>query len=270
MSIPTRQTLEDMYAGFQSTPLLWKDKKVYGLEQFLPDETTNTFFKDKENNSIRLGKWVEKFVSLQIDNQKDASIILENIKVKKNNNTIGELDLLFDRNGQTIHLEIAYKFYLLNNSNDTKKLENWIGPNRKDNLNLKLEKIRTKQFPLLFKEETKTHLDQIDFESINQQTCFKAQLFIPLSSQNTSIEPLNNDCIVGTYFNYDKIDSFKECRFYIPSKLEWLCIPNENVKWLNYADAKPIIKLFIDRHRSPLCWLYSPKNKISKHFITWW
>lgn len=273
MTHPNTEIIQEMFKGFQGTPLLWKGKKVYGMEQFLPEQTNNTFSKDKEYNLIRLGKWVEKFVTFQLRNQSCVNIVSENLQIKKAKETIGELDLLFLIDEQPFHLEIIYKFYLF--APETKvenPLSHWIGPNRKDNLVYKLNKLNDKQFPLLYKTETKSAIKEFNFdiENIKQVTCFKAQLFKPYYGEELPIHPLNEKCIVGDYINYELIDSLKEYKFYIPTKLEWLCKPKLNVNWIHFEEAEAIIKNSIIENRSPLCWLKSENNILKKVFITWW
>ena len=43
---------------------------------------------------------------------------------------------------QVIHMELAYKFYLFDPNISSESINNWIGPNRNDSLNEKLEKLK--------------------------------------------------------------------------------------------------------------------------------
>jgi hypothetical protein len=273
MNFPNTEILQDMFNGFQSTPLLWTGKKVHGLEQFMPEQTNLTFNKDKKYNLIRLGKWVEKFVAFQLRNQPHVNIIYENLQIKNVKETIGELDLLFLIDTQPIHLEIIYKFYLfVTTTNYENSLNHWVGPNRKDNLVYKLDKLKDKQLPLLFKPEAKSAIKEFNFDidTIKQMTCFKAQLFKPYNTEQLHIHPLNEKCIVGDYINYELMDSLKDYQFYIPTKLEWLCKPRLRVNWIDFKEAQALIKSYIIENRSPLCWLKSENNILKKVFITWW
>ncbi|WP_282042653.1 DUF1853 family protein [Winogradskyella flava] len=261
-----------MFDGFQNTSLLWKRNSVEHLEQFVVPETSEKFKPKTEDKKLRLGKWVEQFVSFQLQQQSNVNIIEENLQIKIGKQTIGELDLLFLKDKQPFHLEIVYKFYLYDTSKvSANTFDYWIGPNRNDSLTYKLDKLKNKQLPLLYNNETKASLKSfIHTESIKQCVCFKAQLFLPFGKQNISVEPLNKNCISGFYLPFAKIKALEMFQFYIPDKLEWLVTPGHNVSWLNFKTATMHIKEQIEQQRSPMAWLKNEKNELMKCFITWW
>ncbi|RED45156.1 hypothetical protein DFQ10_10223 [Winogradskyella eximia] len=263
---------QDLFEGFQSTPYLWKGSTVYHLKQYSPEPTLNQFPIENESKKLRLGKWVENFVAYQLKHQNGIKLLEENLQIKDNKITIGELDLLFLQNEKPIHLEIVYKFYLYDSKqNDVNSLNNWVGPNRSDALVYKLKKLKEKQLPLLYHPKTKDVLEHYPFHinAIIQNVCFKAQLFLPYKNQNINVAPLNSDCVVGWYLNAKNIDELKDFQFYIPKKLEWLSLPKTSVNWLEFEDAKSDIETYIKDQRSPLCWI-KRNNELQKCFITWW
>jgi len=263
---------QELFKGFQHTPCLWKASEVYNFEQFCPEATEVQFTQESEVKKIRLGKWVEHFVAFQLKHQADITILEENLQIKNNKITIGELDLLFLQAKKPIHLEIIYKFYLYDSKkNNVNSLSNWVGPNQSDALVYKLNKLKEKQLPLLYHSKTKDALKHYPFliNSITQKVCFKAQLFLPYEYQDINVAPLNSECITGWYLNIENITKLKDFQFYIPQKLEWLCLPKPTVNWLEFEDAKHEIQIHIKNKRSPLCWIKS-KNELQKCFITWW
>ncbi|WP_299123092.1 DUF1853 family protein [uncultured Winogradskyella sp.] len=264
---------QELFEGFQNTPLLWNGSDIYGFEQFCPKYTSEQFDQNSEYKKLRLGKWVENFVSFQLQNQDDVAIIEENLIIKKEKRTIGELDILLVRKDQPIHIEVVYKFYLYDKRNlYDNPLACWIGPNRNDALVYKLNKLKEKQFPLLYHSNTievlKKH--KFDVNTIKQQVCFNAQLYLPYQNKDIDVSPLNKDCVVGWYLNIKQINELENFQFYIPKKLEWLCIPKENVDWLSFVQAKNEIRTNIANGQSPLCWLKNEYNEFQKCFITWW
>jgi len=264
---------QELFKGFQSTPLLWKASDIYNLEQFYLEPTLNPFIQESESKKLRLGKWVEKFVSFQLKQLNTIKILEENLQIKDNKITIGELDLLLLKDKQPIHLEIIYKFYLFDpNKKNTTLLNHWVGPNQNDALVFKLNKLKEKQLPLLYHSKTKAVLKNnlLDINSIKQNVVFKAQLFLPYENQNTDITPLNSNCVMGWYLNFDKINELKNFDFYIPEKLEWLCLPKASVDWLFFEEAKKEIRTHIEKKRAPLCWIKNKNNELQKCFITWW
>lgn len=264
---------QDLFEGFQNTPALWEASSVYNFEQLDIKHTLSKFKQDDEPKKLRLGKWVEKFVTFQLYQDANVKILEENIQIKDNKITIGELDLLLLKDERPIHLEIVYKFYLYDsNKNLTNSLHNWIGPNQNDALVFKLKKLKEKQLPLLYRTETKVALKNHDLEinAFKQKVCFKAQLFLPFQNQNINISPLNQNAVAGWFLNFENIKDLNDFQFYIPEKLEWLCSPKLSAEWLPFKIAKVEIKKAIANKRSPLCWLKDENNSLQKCFITWW
>lgn len=264
---------QELFEGFQNTPFLWKASIIYNLEQFCTKPTSHQFTQGSEQKKLRLGKWVEKFVAFQLEQDACIKILEENLQIKDHKITIGELDLLLLKGEQPIHLEIIYKFYLYDSKkNQTNPLNYWVGPNQNDALIYKLKKLKEKQLPRLYDTNTIAALKSYPFDinSIKQQVCFKAQLFLPYENQKIDINPLNSDCITGWHLNFEKINELRNFQFHIPEKLEWLCSPKTLVNWLFFEEAKTKIKIQIDNKRSPLCWIKNNNNELQKCFITWW
>ena len=257
------------FEGFLKTPTLWVSTNIHELKQFSIEQKSIVFNLDIDNKQ-RLGKYVERFVSHQLVNTEGISLIAENIQISKDKITLGELDFLINKNGKPIHLEVIYKFYLCDPS--LKGLDCWIGPNKKDSLVEKLNKLREKQLPLLYSKECEKYLKSISLQSadISQQVYFKAQLFLPLG-KNPSINSLiNTDCIAGFYCSLHTLTEFKNAKFFIPSKKDWLMTPHTNVAWMAYEKYLEESKTYLDRQFSPMCWIKSTSGELKKFFLIWW
>lgn len=262
----TQQRLQ----GYQSTPFLWKDC-LLGLRQFQMPSLNWFPLEGEINSKLRLGNYVERLVSYELLQDETIDILRENVQIIASKTTLGEIDCLFLKGQQPFHLEIAYKFYLYDATVGDSFLEHWIGPNRRDSLILKLNKIREKQFPLLYSEACQPFLQELNLKSeiILQRTWFKAQLYIPFES-NMDFKELNKDCITGFYISGKQLSNFSDCKFYIPKKLDWLITPHPQVEWINFEAAQHRIKEFHQRKFAPLCWVKQPNGEILKLFITWW
>ena len=81
---------------------------------------------------------------------KEIKILAENVQIQNEKTTVGEIDCILTTAKKPVHLEIIYKFYLYDKSVGTNELEHWIGPNRRDSLVSKLNKLKDKQLPLLY------------------------------------------------------------------------------------------------------------------------
>ena len=263
--------IQKRYDGFLQTSSLWKDNTVYTLDPFkIASKSTEI---DLEiNEKLRLGKYIERLVSFQLEQEESISIICENIQIQREKITLGELDCILLKENTPIHLEIIYKFYLYDASVGKTEIDHFIGPNRKDSLVEKLTKLKEKQLPLLYSKECSEYLKSIRLKTseIVQQVYFKGQLFVPYSNRKLQLSTLNQDCISGFYIYQKELNQFIDCKFYIPSKKDWIILPHKNVSWINFDNFKEVSKNYLEREFSPLCWIKKPNGEMKKFFLVWW
>lgn len=95
----------------------------------------------------RLGFYYENILNYILINLSLPIEIKRNIQVRSKTNTLGEYDFLVRLNDtDTYHIECAVKFYLC--TGDGSRLDQYEGPNRRDRLDLKWNKMRNKQIRL--------------------------------------------------------------------------------------------------------------------------
>ena len=265
------ENYQAQFSGFFKTPHLFC-AEILGMQPFLKQLQTEFSLNTQIKPNIRLGQRVEQFVFEELKQFNTIKILSENAQIiNKDRLTIGELDCLYLEHEQVFHLEIQYKFYLFDPNVGTTELDHCIGPNRKDTLIQKLNKLKTKQLPLLYANDTKPLLEylQIKANAIKQQLYFKAQLFMPYG-ENIQLKTLNNDCVYGFYFKFKNLPDFKNCKFYIPKKLDWLVDVHPNVDWQNYKQVLPQLETFFSEQYAPMIWLKKPNGTIYKCFVIWW
>lgn len=262
--------LQAQFSGFFKTPHLF-NSSVFGLTPFLETCLKMPQYNSGDISKLRLGQRVERFVTEELKHCETITVLKENIQIQNQKQTIGELDCLLLKKGKPVHLEIQFKYYLYDNTFGTSEIDHCIGPMRKDTLNKKLEKLKTKQLPLLYKEQTKPILENLSLkaEDFEQQIYFKAQIFIPFG-ENVTLKTLNPNCVYGFYFNYNKLNKFKDCKFYIPKKVDWLLDLNSNVNWKNYMQIKSELTVFETEKYSLLLWLKFPNGEMTKCFVVAW
>ena len=260
------------YEGFLKTPLLWTGNTIFNLNQFNTHTTKTTQYNSLSTPEIRLGKRVEQFSFFAFEKDSTLKILSENIQIQDKKRTVGEIDCLLLKNKQPIHIEIIYKFYLYNDNVGTSEIEHWIGPNKRDSLFQKLTKLKNKQLPLLQSEYVKPYLNKLHLspQEIDQNVYFKAQLFVPLNTINNKFSIINNDCIYGFYIHFEKLKQFENCKFYIPSKLNWLIDIQTQTKWISFTQFQSKIIEYVTLKTAPLCWLKYPNGEVSKFFVVWW
>jgi hypothetical protein len=260
------------YQGYLNTPNLWFGNAVYNLQQLEYPQINSASFQEALPKGIRLGKRVEQFVFHELKQLPQVSILSENLQIQKEKQTLGEIDMLLFMDNKPIHLEIIYKFYVYDETVGTTQLDHWIGPNRKDSLVEKLNKLKNKQLPLLYCPETLPYLQnhKLDVNNMTQQVLFKAQLFLPYKTKTPSLDGINTACIMGFYLKQEHLPEFTNCKFYIPNKANWLVKAHAQVTWLTYDAFVSQINPIIEKQTAPLVWIKHPNGQIDTSFMVWW
>ena len=165
------------------------------------------------------------------------------------------------------------KFYVYDPDIEN-ELQRWIGPNRKDALLQKIEKIKNKQLPLLFREEAKPILEdlQLSHNIIQQQVCYIANLFIPHSLRSTIFPYINPKCIRGYWMRFDEFikDKYVSYSFHIPQKQHWIVDPKNCNTWSSFDKIYKDVKSLCLQKKSPLLWINNGDSKFERVFIVWW
>ena len=107
-------------------------------------------------------------------------------------------------------------------------------------------------------------------EDIKQQVYFKAQLFLPYKCDTNDLAELNPNCVSGFYIHFEALKHFKDCKFYIPNKYNWLIEPINLVDWMNYILFEETMQIFFEKKSAPLCWVKFKNGEIKKCFVVWW
>ena len=163
--------IKEQLLGFLNTPPLWKDHDLFDLLQFpFPDPPVTELLNSRveipglETNFV-LGKRMEIFFDHLLKNSEKYEVIGKNLQIFQGKLTLGELDFLIKNmeNNTFHHIELVYKFYVYDSSYEN-ELERWIGPNRRDSLLQKIEKLNQRQFPILFKPESKKLLSELNLK----------------------------------------------------------------------------------------------------------
>lgn len=171
----------------------------------------------QKNTNLPLGKYAEELITLFIEFHADYKLLARNIQLIANKKTLGEIDFLFHdlNNNQHIHLEFALKFYLKTKFNGEMV---FLGPNVKDRLTKKKEKLVHSQTQLL-----KKHADLLPKEFAHilftPKIWMKGVKFFPFALNrnytHTKAWWLNLEAI--ELLNQDRI-SFE----YVTEKKDWI------------------------------------------------
>lgn len=258
--------------GFLETPPLWKNNQ-FNIQQFeFPKLDIHSFQPHPIPKNLRLGHQMEHVFQQLIDYADAYEIVLQNLQIGEPEKTIGEIDFILKHKSknQLIHVELTYKFYLIypEYSNPVLQL---IGPNKRDTFFKKIQKIEQIQFPLLHTEKGAKTLTEygINHLEVEQQCCFKAQLFKPFGSDKIDLGILNEDCLIGYWQRFDdfKKRTFATTQFYMPTKSEWVHSPFGGVNWKSFTEILPEIDLRLQNGYAPMLWLKNDRKTFEKMFV---
>jgi len=268
--------IQTQFLGYINTPSLFKE--LDGLKQFSLDTNEIKDFdlsKLHISKRLTLGSYVERFFEFYINQSKNYDLIKNNIQIINNKHTFGELDfIIYDKKEEKyLHIEHVYKFYLYDDSIINEK-DRYIGPNKNDTFVKKLLKLNTRQLPLLFNNVTQEYLDDIDIDSIEQNICFKGNIYLPLHLIDTKIPIIDDACVKGFYLKCEEFvtqEKFRSLEYFLPDRFDWVCDPDINDNWVSFDEVIVEIDLIVKCEKSPLVWLRDIETNTTKSFfITWW
>ncbi len=100
-----------------------------------------------EREPVRqVGRWFEQVHLAALQSAAGVEVLAANRAVRKDGETLGELDVVYRHCGRVVHREVAVKFYLAAKPGDDPSA--WIGPGRRDRLDLKLGHLANRQLTL--------------------------------------------------------------------------------------------------------------------------
>jgi uncharacterized protein len=192
------------------SPLLLAEKPCPNL--FETDETRYFLNETRKNpaplieilsnsTSSTLGPYFENLVLFWLSNLPSTTVLSSNIKLYREKQTLGELDVIFEHNKQAYHWELAVKFYLNIGSGENES--DFIGPRLKDRLDIKLDRLLNYQLPRINTPEAKNKLHEFGVSSITSSAIVKGILFQPHFDHLANITHLpasiSKECATATW-----------------------------------------------------------------------
>ncbi|MFC7048146.1 DUF1853 family protein [Emcibacter nanhaiensis] len=130
--------------------------------------------------SRALGPYFENLFAAVLARDEKISGVRRNIQVTDEGITKGEFDFLFYRDGQAHHVETTVKFYL--GTGSCQRAQDWIGPGRRDRLDLKLAKMMDRQLQLSGTQAGRKTLQALGYETPDVHAFTRGCLFHPLEN----------------------------------------------------------------------------------------
>lgn len=138
----------------------------------------------------RVGHYFEALIAFWLTQWPEVELLASHLQVEGEGRTLGEFDFLFrDRyRDRTVHWECTVKYFLREQLPDGESV--WPGPNPRDTLQGKLEKLFGRQLRLSSLQEAKRLLAQRGIAAPDSRAFFKGYLFYPAGSDRRQAHPL--------------------------------------------------------------------------------
>ncbi|MGR6874623.1 DUF1853 family protein [Pseudomonas sp. HK3] len=185
------------------------------------------------HNRVLLGSYFECLWQFFFQHSPHWQLLDHHIQIIDAKQTIGELDILARDNQHNCdyHVELAVKFYLKQPHSSGEALQDWLGPQSHDRLDLKLNKLTNKQIPFLHHSATQAELLKrgLPLEPL-QALIMKGYLFEPWPTSNVRYHTDINPNIEHAYWlHYQHIQTlFKQT----DDITHWVILPKSH--WLGH------------------------------------
>ncbi|TGD74769.1 DUF1853 family protein [Mangrovimicrobium sediminis] len=132
-----------------------------------------------EARKDRLGLYFEKLWHFFLDTDPHTTLLAHNLPLREGRRTLGEFDVIYycHRRQEHVHLELALKFYLLRPGTTDAGWANWLGPNSRDRLDLKLERLREHQLRMADTVPGRAALEALGAGEVTRELMVRGRLF---------------------------------------------------------------------------------------------
>ncbi|WP_084784009.1 DUF1853 family protein [Marinobacterium aestuarii] len=174
----------------------------------------------------RLGLYYEDLVATLLNDALAPEPVHRNLQCVQGGITAGEFDFLYRSAGQWFHLETAVKFYLC--CGDGSALSDFVGPGRRDRLDIKWQRLQQHQLALAAHPTGKAALDRLGIESPQPQLLMPGYLFYRAGGHAVSSllhADISAEHLRGWWLpigELERLRSGAEHRYAVLPKLGWL------------------------------------------------
>ena len=211
------------------TDLVWPNEAWF--RRITPPFTSHLLELDREPAQLtrfigqrkdrRLGAYFEQLWQYWLEHDARYQLLHANLPVRDQTRTLGEFDLIVrDRErGKTLHWELALKFYLCDSDPQNPR---WWGPARRDRLDIKLERLHTRQTQLSRKSAARQLLKQLGIVIDERWVILKGRLFYPLQTTPASPADAAPHHLRGFWCTARQLGQLPESRWKLLQRDEWL------------------------------------------------
>lgn len=200
----------------------------------------------------RLGYYYEDLFNSVLTSTPYISDIKRNIQIKEANRTVGEFDFIVQtQQGITIHIECAVKFYLC--TGDGSELSHFEGPNRKDRLDLKWDKLLHKQIRLSETDAGRATTLSLNMHPTQTAVLIQGYLFYPFGQSACHLHAsINPNHLQGWWIRNEHRKQILDetIRYQLLNKPFWLACPA--IPETELVSSKELDKLLTEQHHPQL------------------
>ncbi|MBA3848312.1 MAG: DUF1853 family protein [Planctomycetes bacterium] len=172
----------------------------------------------------RLGHYAEHLLEFWLSHHPGMRLIAARRAVRREGRDLGDLDVVFSyRYGPPIHWELAVKFFL--RARDDAAWDAWIGPNPRDRLDRKLERVIGHQLPL-GRHSAASAAAGLGSAPMTSEAFLKGWLFHPVDGPVApSPAGASPDHGRGWWLHHgahEPPQAARSSRYLLPDRLEWL------------------------------------------------
>ncbi len=144
-----------------------------------------------ERSDRRLGNYFETLWAYWLSVNPRFELLGRNLQINEQGRTLGELDFIVrDRAaGKCLHWEVAIKFYL--GRGDTGLHSNWLGPGKRDRLDLKVDHLQNRQSKHGSHPRVREWCDSRGIRIDACAVILKGRLFYPFNRDGPDVFPRN-------------------------------------------------------------------------------
>lgn len=272
MDFYQNKKVRDLAWALKSAPLLdFKTDEIITPDQTFYDKIYENFkshlknidqnptpledFLNTRSNNQRLGFYFENLIHYWLIHNQRYQVIKDHLAIHDQGKTIGEFDFIIKDHltSKIYHWELTIKYYL--------KLKNlWFGPNQKDRLDLKIDKLISHQTQLSKNPVVAKKLKNLKIRIDETWVFSKGYLFYPFDDHKTNSNHIHPNHLKGfwsTLSDFIKKFSHQNCHWKIVDKKNWLSknrISDENILKIKDIQKLKVLKpIQLEGHKNQDC-----------------
>ena len=207
----------------------------------------------------RLGIYFEQLWHFFLQQDPEIELLAHNLAIQHQGRTLGEFDCLYycHRRERHVHLELAVKYFLRlpppRGSDFASALSDWVGPDNRDRLDLKLEQLLRRQILLGDHPAAQPALQSLKIPKLIKEIALKGYLFQAPANAPCNAGPpgYNHDCRLHSWVPFNQLESYCDTL----KAVDYMLLPK--MQWLSPVQRE---------HTAETLTKHALKNQSAKHF----